>query len=134
MTDPRLLMNPRSPLSLNLVRSSLVVTVLFVVAACCSGEDGDQVTEAACDVIMAAGCELPASQNDCFEQYIVRNQDCCGQEYMALMNCYAGAPWRCEGDSAVTDACAAELSELNGCEGDHPLCPHPPTGRPKECN
>lgn len=113
---------------------SLAASAALLSIACCSGVDGDGITEAACDVILSAGCDRPASQNECFESYIIRNQDCCGQEYAALMNCFAASAWFCEGDEAVTESCGYELSELNGCEGDHPLCAHPPSGRPVSCD
>ncbi len=116
-----------------LVKSSLVASALSFTFGCCSGVEGEGVTEAACDVILRAECAIPASSNDCFETYIVRNQDCCGEEYAALMNCFAAAEWYCEGEAAVTDSCGGDLADLNDCEGDHPLCPHPPTGRPISC-
>jgi hypothetical protein len=117
-----------------LTRSSLIAGATLIASGCCSGLDGDGITEAACDVVMAAGCTLPASQSECFERYIVRNQDCCGQEYVALMNCYAAATWSCEAGQAETSACDAQMSDLDVCEGEHPLCAHPPTGRMKSCD
>ncbi len=116
-----------------LTKASLAVGMMSFTTGCCSGVQGDGVTEAACDVIRGAGCAIPASSSECFETYIVRNQDCCGEEYTALMNCFAAAEWHCDDDVAVTDTCGDELDELDACEGDHPLCPHPPTDRPISC-
>lgn len=116
-----------------ILRTMFLATVLPFASGCCSGVEGEGVTEAACDVILRAECAIPASANDCYQTYIVRNQDCCGDEYAALMNCFAAAEWYCDGDAAVNDSCGGELEDLNACQGDHPLCPHPPTGRPISC-
>ena len=122
-----------APLSL-LAQVSLVVNAALIATGCCSGVAGDGITEAACDVITEAGCAVPTSQNECFQSYIVRNQDCCGQEYAALMNCFAASEWHCDDDVAVTPSCDDPLEDLNLCQDEHPLCPHPPDGRPISCD